>query len=170
MSQSHEEALGALDRLRLRCIGRAADLLWLHFGELRQIPARGGGTREVGEWALHIQTPWRFTRGTRIVVGIRDLYHYADSGESFDWDKGGESRFDRLAASLNRDFETSAYTVTSITCDRVGGFSLYFGPEFSFDVFPDEASTSPDSEFWRLFAPAIGSPHFIVATDETDND
>jgi hypothetical protein len=96
---------------------------------------------------------------------VRDLYYYADSGESFDWDKDGESCFDRYAAALNRDFEVISHIVTSIVCDRVGGFSLWFGPDISFDVFPNVASTSPDFEFWRLLQPDTGNPHFVVATD-----
>jgi hypothetical protein len=90
---------------------RAADLLWLQFGEWREVPSRKGGTRRVGEWGLHVQTPWRFTRGSRIIVGNRDLYYYAESSDDFaeghrefDWDKDGESRFDRHAAVLNGEF------------------------------------------------------------------
>lgn len=166
MNQSHEQALRVLDGFRLRRIGRAADLLWLQFSELREVPSRRGGTRLVGEWALHVQTPWRFTRGSRIIVGVRDLYYYADTGEGFDWGKDGESRFDRLAATLNQEFEAASYCVTAITCDRVGGFSLRLGADVGFDVFPNVASTSPDFEFWRLFQPATQNPHFVVATDE----
>ena len=165
---SAEQMLRVLGGLRLRCIGRAADLLWMHFGEFREVPARGGGTREVGEWALHIQTPWRFTRGPVITVGTRDFYYYADGGEDYDWDKGGVSRFDRLASTLNCDFEAVSYNVTSIVCDRVGGFSLWFGPEVSFDVFPNVASTSPGFELWRMFQPATEEAHYVVETDDPE--
>ena len=173
---SHEQALQVILNLPLRRIGRAADLLWMQFGEWREVPSRRGGTRRVGEWSLHIQTPWNFVRDSRILVGTRDLYYYAETGpefvessQEFDWKKGGESRFDRYATALNQEFETDAFPVTHITCDPVGSFTLHLGGHLTFSVFPNCASSSPDFEFWRLFRPATETPHYVVATDRLQN-
>lgn len=51
-----QQALAPLIGLPFRCIGRAADLLWVHLGEMRQLPDPKGGTRTVGERALHVQS------------------------------------------------------------------------------------------------------------------
>lgn len=140
------------------------------------MPSRRGGTRKVGEWALHIQTAWNFVRGSRIVVGTRDLYYYAESsaeftecGKEFDWDKDGESRFDRHAAALNKEFDATPPCVIRIVCDSVGAFTLWLEADLTFSVFPNCASTSPDFEFWRLFQPATENPHYVVATDDPRN-
>jgi len=168
----HQQALQVLLNLPLKRIGRAADLLWLQFGESREVPSRKGGTRRVGEWALHIQTPWNFVRDSRIIVGTRDLYYYseassefAEQGREFDWQKDGVSRFDRHATTLNQEFELTPPLVTRILCDSVGTFTLWLGENLTFSVFPNCASTSPDFEFWRLFQPAKETPHYVVATD-----
>ena len=144
----------------------------MHFGQEREVPSRRGGTRKVGEWALHIQTPWNFVRGSRILIGTRDLYYYAESsaefaesGKQFDWDKDGESRFDRYAATLNQEFGAALPCVTRIVCDSVGAFTLGLGADLTFSAFPNCSSASPDFEFWRLFQPATENPHYVVATD-----
>jgi hypothetical protein len=171
----HEKALQVLMNLPLRRIGRAADMLWLQFGEWREVPSRKGGTRQVGEWALHIQTPWNFVRESRILVGTRDLYYYADSsaeyadsGPEFDWKKDGESRFDRYTATLNQELECTPPVVSRIVCDSVGAFTLWLGDDLTFSVFPNCASSSPDFEFWRLFRPSTDHPHYVVATDSAE--
>ncbi len=145
-------------------------MLWLHFGEWREVPARKGGVRRVGEWTLHIQTPWNLVRDDRVIVGSRDLYYYGEGsaefaeGSEFDWNKDGESRFDRQAAALNLEFESKSPLVTKIACDTVGMFSLTMGDEMILNVLPNCASSSPDFEFWRLFQAGTDAPHYVVAT------
>ena len=141
-------------------------MLWMSFGELREVPLKRGGTHQIGQWALHVQTAWRFVRESAIVLGITDVYHYAEDGAAFDWDKDGESRFDCQAAELNEGFEDEAEIVTKVTCDDVGGFSLYLKSGLRFDVFPCVAFSSPDFEFWRFFEPATENDHYVVETIE----
>ncbi len=162
---SHEEVLSVLDGLRLREIGRGADMLWMHFGDLREVPSRRGGTREVGEWALHIQTSWRFTRRDRIIVGVLDFYAYADDGSDYDWDRGGESRFDRIASSLNQSLREDDIRVREVTCDEVGSITLHLDADLHFAVFPNFSSDYPDREYWRFFRPATDDPHHVVSTE-----
>ncbi len=165
MKAAHEKALAALAGLRIREIGRAADLLWVQFGEWRTVPCRKGGTRQVGQWALHVQTSWRFTQGESIVLGVHDLYAYDDEeATSFDWEKCGESRFDRIASGLNARFGDEEMVVESVACDAVGSLTLRLGGGLEFAVFPNSSSDYPEREFWRLFAPATDGPHYVVET------
>ncbi len=46
---------------------------WFAFGDQREVITRSGETKVVGEYALHVQCPWRIVRGDEIVVGSRDL-------------------------------------------------------------------------------------------------
>ncbi len=144
-----QKALAPLVGLPLRCFGRAADLLWVHFGEFREIPDRKGGTRTVGEWALHVQCPWRITQPPSILIAHGDCFHAADSDEPYDWDAVGESRFDRRALPLNQEFESSPPRVVSVAVDAVGGFTLQLDTGYFFDVSPDDST----GEWWRIFRP-----------------
>lgn len=162
---SHEEVLSVLCGLRIRKIGRAADLLWMDFGDRREVPSRRGGTRQVGEWALHVQTSWRFTERDRILLGVLDLYAYAADGSDFDWDRDGESRFDRIAATLNQSFQDDEIRVRHLACDGVGSITLHFDSDLHFAVFPNFSSDYPDREYWRFFQPATDQPHHVVGTE-----
>ena len=99
-----QEALTPVVGLPLRCIGRAANMLWLHFGEMRIVPAHGGGTKTVGDWAIHVQCPWRISQLGRIVIAYHDFYYSPDGDALDDWDTLGKSRFDSVAARLCTEF------------------------------------------------------------------
>jgi hypothetical protein len=47
--------------LPLWSAGRAADMLWLSFGARRPAPTDRRPDREVGEWAVHLECPWRIS-------------------------------------------------------------------------------------------------------------
>jgi hypothetical protein len=55
-------AFDVLIGLRLAIVRRAADMLVVHFGDIRPHPS-GEGT--IGDYALHVQCPWRFRRPAR---------------------------------------------------------------------------------------------------------
>jgi hypothetical protein len=154
-----QQALSPLVGLPLRAIGRATNMLWLQFGEMREVPARGGGTKNVGDWALHIQCPWRLCRPGQIVVGYHDFYYDLTGKPLDDWDKPGHSRFDHAAAALRRQFETSPPLVDSATPDDVGGFTLRLSPDYQIDVFPTSGDDS--TEHWRVFRPGDLDSHFV---------
>jgi hypothetical protein len=74
MKEQIRRALDSLIGTALWSSGRAADLEWFQFGERRTVTT-GGRTKEVGEYALHVQCGWRIRRGDQVVVGGRDLYY-----------------------------------------------------------------------------------------------
>jgi hypothetical protein len=157
-----QQALTPLTGLPLRSIGRAANLLWLHFGKMRKVATHGGATKTVGDWAIHVQCAWRLCRQGRIEVAYRD-YYYSPNGDALDdWDTPGQSRFDQQAASLVAGFETRPPEVLSFTTDDVGGFSLVLSDGYRLDVFPDDSSRDDYSEHWRLFVPASEKEHFVI--------
>ena len=153
--------------LPLLDIGRAANLLWIHFGHPRLAPTAGDPEREVGEYALHVQCPWRVSGVTGVLAGSSDVYVPADPDageESFRWDKPGDSIVD---LHLERWIEThseSPLIVDLISVDRCGGFVLALSNEFAIEVFPDASSEPHDvREQWRLFRPGVeDEEHFVV--------
>src|SRR5262245_54759416 len=140
--------------------GRAADLQWLQFGGRHTVPRRPEGTKEVGDFALHIQCAWRLRGPSDIIVASRDRYypkgdpHSAD--DHFEWDTPGANRWDeRMEDFLSKHCRLR---VESVSADEVGGFSLTFEGGFLFEVFPDD---SLNGEYWRLFRPSMSSRHIV---------
>ena len=62
-------AIESLVGMPLSKIGRAADLLWLQFGTLREV-ATQYGEKTIGDWAIHVQTSWRFVRDAQIILSL----------------------------------------------------------------------------------------------------
>ena len=92
------------------------------------------------------------------------MYRYFEDGTQFDWQADGESRFDRIARTLNMALRTSVKTVEKLSTDGVGGFSLGTDQVVSFDVFSNVSFGCPDNELWRLFQPGREVEHFVVET------
>jgi hypothetical protein len=88
--------------------------------------------------------------------------------EEFQWDRPGASIAD---AQLRRWMEShaAAPTVLAIEVDRCAGFVLRLPGEQAFEVFPDAFALPHDlREQWRLFQPAVESPHFVVSNHGWD--
>src|SRR5262245_15811696 len=94
----------ALIGLRLSIVRRAADMLVLHFGDIR---ASGDGT--VGAYALHVQCPWRFDGLGGTVTGRDDLWDYAGPGErpaNWSYEDGRSLQDQRWSNFFARDERT----------------------------------------------------------------
>lgn len=81
-----------------------------------------GRTKEVGEYAVHIQCAWRIRHGDRVIVGSRDLYnppHESDDPDKFDWDVQGTNRRDRGIAKLFQN-ETRPFMVPDVEVGEAG--------------------------------------------------
>jgi hypothetical protein len=126
---------------------------------MREVAVRSGGTKMVGDSAIHVQCPWRISRLGRIVIAYHDFYYNPGGKALDDWDSMGKSRFDSVAALLCTEFETTPSLVASGDVDDVGGFSLLFSRDYRLDVFPDDSLDS--SEHWRIFKPGDRSRHFV---------
>ncbi|MEJ2215898.1 MAG: hypothetical protein P8099_04710 [Gemmatimonadota bacterium] len=155
--------LARLVGLPLWAVGRAADLVWWQFGERVVAPTARDPDRIVGELALHLQCPWRFTAGTSIVAGADDLYCPADPAVplyDFDWTASRDSVLDRILNAFSNRFGEPR--VVGVEVDDFGGFALRFEHELSLAVFPDSANGRPFREMWRLFEPGRDTNHFVV--------
>ena len=119
---------------------------------------------QIGEFALHLQSSWRFTNETEILVGSLDLYEpvdeKADYNENFDWDKpNGNLRDTKLTELIRRQ----NLTVISVATDSFGGFDILFDNDIQLSVFPAYSKVDQYSEYWRLITnKATGKSHFVV--------
>src|SRR6266851_8527886 len=66
-------------------LARYSGMTVFHFGDVR--PVKGG---TVGQFALHIQCPWRLVTLDRIITGSPD--HWQPSDESLDWTAWNKDR------------------------------------------------------------------------------
>jgi hypothetical protein len=162
MKKQIQKALDVLIGKPLWAATRAADLASLQFGQRRTIQDMRGNSREVGEYALHVQCAWRIRQGNRVVVASRDLYYPPEETEEppldFNWDMPGANRRDKRIAELFQN-ETRQFQVHQVKSADAGSFTLSLENEYSFEVFPDD---SMHDEHWRLFKPYTEEPHFVV--------
>lgn len=135
------------------------------FGKIRPHPL-GKGT--VGDFALHVQCPWRLVTNDRILTGSADYYEPADEAEEVNLDdhrSGNLQRkrlrevfatYDETTRSLLN--ETNALIVTAVYADRFGGLDLELSGGFRLQVFPSGSR----GENWRFFSPGTDDDHFVI--------
>src|SRR4051812_21308302 len=97
-SQRIEAVLRCLVGLAFWGFGRSVSLLTFQFGERRPRTNRRGEVYEVGEYALHTESPWRLRGRDGIVTGSGDRFWPAgispDGQSGWDWDGEGFARCD----------------------------------------------------------------------------
>ena len=157
-------AFEVLIGLRLSILRRAADMLVAHFGEIRPHPS-GEGT--IGDYALHVQCPWRFDGPLGTVTGRDDLWEYAGPGkrpEHWRYDDGLSLQDERLSHLFTRDEPTRSWVNTgdrflatgAEQSDR-GDLRIALSGGYALLVFPARYS----GEAWRLFAPGSDGDHLV---------
>ena len=169
MKKQVQHALEVLVGQPLWSSGRAADLEWFQFGPRRTVTGARGTTKEVGEYALHVQCAWRIRRGDQVIVGARDFYHSPDENDSsvedFDWQALGANRRDHRIQELFQN-ETRQFMVREVRAGEAGSFTLILDHGYALDVFPDD---SLSGEHWRIFKPSAEEPHFVVTGKGIEN-
>lgn len=112
---------------------------------------------------MHLQCEWRIVGPGGIVVGMNDRYFptgdYSTEPPDFDWRVQGSNRMDERLSGLMQERQSNPLTMRSVCADHTGSFRLGLSDDYSLEVFPCETT---QSEFWRLFVPTDGSPHFVV--------
>jgi hypothetical protein len=137
-----------------------------HFGQVRKIEK---GT--VGEYALHIQCPWRIEGPQGIVTGRSDLWKPAEDSPEVDWEtwdyEENENLQDKLIAEWlqaydpqTRSFvnETDRLVVETVQGDAYGGATIALSGGFRLILFP----AGTEGEDWRIFRPGYDEPHFVI--------
>jgi hypothetical protein len=125
--------------------GRAADLLWLQFGERHLVPSLRGAKRETGDYALHVQCAWR-------IVCRQEILSASDLEPAARIDMG-------LSAFVS---EHCPAMVQRIDGDDNGGLSIALSGGCVVEVLPDDDS----EEQWRLLQPGKNIPHLVLVGTE----
>jgi len=150
--------------LQLSIARNAGNMKGFHFGN-RKRTAR----RLVGEYAIHIQCPWRMQYDGRIITGSADYYTRADDNDDPDWEPGTISGHlqNQILGRILQGFdaetrshinETEYLFVTAVDADTFGGAEIHMTGGYDLVLFP----CASRGEEWRLIQPGSDAPHFVV--------
>jgi hypothetical protein len=161
MKNDIQKAVGVLVGMPLWSLGRAADLAWFQFGSRRTVKGWKGKEKEVGDYALHVQSPWRIRLGNSIVVGRGDIFCTPEETNEptpadFDWERG--NRFDRIAQEFFQN-ESRQFTVQTVEAGEAGSLVIALEEGYNLEIFPHD---SEGDEHWRFLKPQTEEPHFVV--------
>jgi len=139
-----EQKLKPIEGRPVWAVGRAARMLWIQIGDRHTVNAWGGGTKEVGTFALHVDCPWSWTQFEEVIA---------------DHDSGLEHLYKLLAMPV---------ICQTISAENNGSFNLKFHNGSALVVSADadaNANVNEDeTEFWRFFMPSKDTSHFVVGS------
>jgi hypothetical protein len=158
-------SLSRLISLPLSIARDAASMKNFQFGAVKPHPS-GDGT--VGQYALHIQCPWRLLGREGIVTGSYDYYEPVDADKEVDLNdrQAGNLQRKRLGDLLRKyDASTRSWVndtghlvVEAVSADDCGGFELMLSGDFRLQIVP----CGTRGEDWRFFAPGIEEHHLVI--------
>lgn len=157
--------------MQLSVLHHAGSMRIFHFGEISE--ANEGVS---GQYAMHVQCPWRLLQGDTIITGSGDWYEPVDENIDLDsWEpaRGGSVQEKKLRVLLACPEEvsrtiinrTGKYFVKQMLADEVGGCKVVFSENISLILFPSGSV----AEAWRLIPLDTNAPHFVVGPQGIDD-
>jgi hypothetical protein len=139
----------------------------LHFGTMRPAPIsdlpslKNKPRGSIGDFALHIQCPWRIETDHKILTGRADLWEPLERPEGFSYDEWDYERDGNVQDRRIEQFMTNNdnLLVESITIQSNSSFTIAFNSGYRLVVFPS-GSTGED---WRFFRPNSDESHLVVS-------
>ncbi|WP_322091819.1 hypothetical protein [Paraburkholderia bannensis] len=147
-----EQHLAAIIGLEVSGAGRAADMLTLQFGPLREVTTRRGAVKRVGAWALHVQCNWEIELANAVFAGSPD---FAVSDEST------RATLERIRGLITGQ---GPFIVQHVAVGENGNMSISMSGHLRISVTTDAA---PEEEDWRFFAPG-SEKHFVILGGKVD--
>ena len=141
---------------KLSYFRRSLDLVCIGFGDLTLEYDRHNNKCFVGEYALHIQCPFRVIKNDEIVLNSNDIYLSPEQDGIANLDDQNSCLFDFNAKALELDNEV----VTGV-CLNDNNDLFVFTQNYLIQVFV----ISNECEAWRFFEIKSDEPHIIVDED-----
>jgi len=142
-------------------LGRAADMMWMGFGDVISAPTRRAPDRTAPRHAIHVSCPLRLDSSAAVLVASSDIYRPRqgqDESTPFAWDKPGANLFDAAVAAFWSEHEPGSTVLERVDADVFGGLHLGLSGGHAINVFPDRSGAE---EHWRYFD-LSGGDHFVV--------
>jgi hypothetical protein len=107
----------------------------------------------VGDYALHVRSPWRIATSDRIVVAYRDL-QYPRAGlvdSDFDPNELGVTRREELLEAFFAE-QAGRAVIEGCATRSLGDLRISLAGGYTLEVFPDISNhhEDEDPEYWRL--------------------
>jgi hypothetical protein len=147
--------------------GRAADMMWLGFGEETPAPTKRDPERRAALHRLNVSCPLRLDSANGVLVASSDIYRQPRGttwSEDFHWDAQGANLFDRSVAAYWEEHQPGSAVVDRVDADAFGGLQLQLSNGHIIRIFP---SSSEAYEHWRYFE-INGDRHFVVIPEHPD--
>lgn len=154
-------ALSQVIGLPLTASYRAANMRTLHFGRMRAV--EGGA---VGDYALHIQCPWRVEGPDGIVTGHADLWDPVEDSAPYDANWDYEKSPNLQDARMTQWLERNELVVSKVEADEFGGAAISFHQGFVLRLFPGGSR----GEDWRFFQPNTDNEHLVISGGAIEPD
>jgi hypothetical protein len=165
MSKNKVQQIGeSLLGLKLSIARRAADMRVFHFGH-----AGDEEESKVGQYALHIQCPWRIDGPEGIITGRSDLWEHISGKPMPDkWEPGVDDNIqDMRIGNLLGGFDartrshinnTDRLVVEGVQSSHLGDLKIDLTGGYHLILFPGGSI----GEAWRLFEPGRDADHLVV--------
>jgi len=169
MKDKLQNAVKVLVGLPMWSVGRAGDLAWFEFGNRRTVKGHNGEKKEVGDYELHVQCPWRIASADSIVIGRGDIFCTPEetiepTPADFDWQKG--NRFDGIVQQLF-NHELRHLIVQAVQAGEAGRLTINLENGCTLEIFPHD---SESGEHWRFFKPYTEEPHLVFSGKGLQSD
>ena len=147
------DMLGAWPGKPLQSVGRAG-LIWFQLGALHEQHDQRGRTRLLGEFALHIQCPWRIRVDGRLLVGHQDFSVIGvRDDKGFYQPQPGLSWGDQVLENISSALLLGPLTVTAVVLKQQGDLRINLDQGHTLEVFN---TSSTDEEVWRVIKSGRG--------------
>ena len=125
--------------------------------------------RTVGQYALHVQCPWRIDGPEGIVTGRSDLWeHISGKTMTDEWEPGTDDNiqdvrisnlFGGYDAKTHSHLNSSEWLVVErVQASDIGDLNVSLSGGYRLVLFPGGSI----GEAWRIFEPGRGVPHFVI--------
>jgi hypothetical protein len=138
------------------------DMACFDFGSRRLVKGKSNGKEvQVGDYALHVQCPWRITLEDKIIVGRGDMFgdillkQNNTPACDVDWNKG--NTFDGIVKEFLLN-ESRQLMVQIVSVGHAGSLTILLEGNYRLEIFPYDSS---EDEHWRFFKPHAGEPHLV---------
>jgi len=140
---------------------RAVDMEMFEFGVPRPRTDRKGRTRISGDYALHVQAPWRIVAGQKIVVGYFDHWEPPNGvdPEAFDSREAKRTLRDDLLDAYHAERADPLRTVAAVQADATGDLTIVMDDGSRLEIRPSGTTV----EYWRLLRP--DGSHVVLEHD-----
>ncbi len=156
MRQEIEMLLNNLVQKPIIEIGHAANMLWMGFGKRIPWTNYKGIVVERSTIALHVQAPWRFLRGSKILFAQDDLFVSNCEGLP-----NAQEERETVFEKKSKEWIKSADGACVVNCTM----NIYHDLHIDFsngDVFEAWSNISDDSECWRMLHFDHDHVHLVV--------